>query len=282
MVKTSIPRILTWPFAAVLLVAGPLLFVHALASNNSIVLASTTSVENSGLLPRILPKFTERTGIVVRVVAQGTGQALDTARRGDATSCWSTIPRPERKFAATATGSRPVRSRGTILSSSDRRGCPAHVKGSHDAVAAFKSIEGLSLPSYRGATAAAPTHGTSPMEGGRCHAEQGPRRVLVPKRRRRHGPSVKCRFGDPGLPLSDRGTWLSFANEASLVIEVEGDPRLINRYEVIELNPQKHAEAKIAAAKILADWLASPEGQKAIESYQVGGQQLHPSADGPK
>jgi tungstate transport system substrate-binding protein len=161
---------------------------------------------------------------------------------------------------------------------------PAHVRGGHDSVAALKAIDKAKAPFVsRGDRS-----GTNAMElrlwraagiepdkdgAGSWYRDIGGGM----------GQALNAASAMGAYTLSDRGTWLSFANKGSLVVEIEGDPRLINRYDVIELNPQKHADAKLSAAKILADWLVSSEGQKAIGDYQVSGAPLfNPSAASPK
>ena len=284
MFGASPERAVRWVLAAALLAIGALPFAPVLAANDTIVLASTTSVENSGLLARILPRFTEKTGIVVRVVAQGTGQALDTARRGDADLVLVHDPEAEGKFVSDGDGVTPRQIAWNDFIIVGPADDPAHVRGGHDAVAALKVIEEAKAAFVSRGDGS----GTNAMEL-RLWKKAG----IAPSRDSSAswyrdigggmGQALNAASAMQAYTLSDRGTWLSFANKASLVIEVEGDPRLINRYDVIEMNPWKHADAKIAAAKILADWLASPEGQMAIGSYQVAGQQLfNPSAAHPK
>jgi tungstate transport system substrate-binding protein len=256
----------------------------ALADDASIVLASTTSVENSGLLARILPEFTSKTGVTVRVVAQGTGQALGTARRGDADLVLVHDPEAEKKFVDDGDGLQPRQIAWNDFILVGPAADPAHVKGGHDSVAALKAIAEAKAPFVsRGDRS-----GTNAMElrlwriagiapdkdgAGSWYRDIGGGM----------GQALNAAQAIDAYTLSDRGTWLSFAKKGSLVIEVENDPRLINRYDVIELNPQKHADAKLGAAKILADWLASPDGQKAIGDYQIDGQRLfNPSAATPR
>ncbi len=242
------------------------------AAEQSIVLASTTSVEASGLLANILPQFTAKTGISVHVVAQGTGKALDTARRG------------EQQFMDQGHGAtrRQIAWNDFIIvgPSAD----PAHVKGGSDSVAALKAI----------ATAQAPfvsrgdKSGTNAAEL-RLWKIAGPTPDALNKEKWYRdigggmGQALNAASAMDAYTLSDRGTWLSFNNKGSLTVAIEGDPRLLNRYDVIELNPQKHAGAKLTAAKTFADWLVSSEGQQAIGAYQVNGQRLfNPSAGSPK
>jgi tungstate transport system substrate-binding protein len=254
------------------------------AAEKAIVLASTTSVEASGLLAHILPQFTAKTGITVNVVAQGTGKAIDTARRGDADLLLVHDPEAEQHFMDEGHGAtrRQIAWNDFVIvgPSAD----PAHVRGGHDSVAALKAI----------ATAQAPfvsrgdKSGTNAAElrlwkaGGftpdTLNAEKWYRDIGGGM-----GQALNAASAMNAYTLSDRGTWLSFNNKASLVISIEGDSRLINRYDVIELNPQKHSSAKLDDARVFADWLVSSEGQQAIGAYQVNGEKLfNPSAASPK
>jgi tungstate transport system substrate-binding protein len=250
----------------------------------SIVLASTTSVEASGLLANILPKFTAKTGITVHVVAQGTGKALDTARRGDADLLLVHDPEAEQQFMDEGHGStrRQIAWNDFIIvgPSAD----PAHVRGSSDSAAALKAIAASHAPFVsRGDKS-----GTNAAELRLWKIAGQTTEALNKAKWYRDigggmGQALTAASAMDAYTLSDRGTWLSFNNKGSLVIAVEGDPRLINRYDVIELNPQKHAGVKLATAKVFADWLVSPEGQQAIGAYQVEGQKLfNPSTGSPK
>src|SRR5579872_5817097 len=250
----------------------------------AIVLASTTSVENSGLLANIVPHFTSTTGISVHVVAQGTGKALDTARRGDADLLLVHDPDAEHQFMDEGHGStrRQIAWNDFIIvgPSAD----PAHVKGSSDSVAAFKAIAMSQAPFVsRGDKS-----GTNAAELRLwILAGQNPDVLNKVKWYRDigggMGQALNAASAMDAYTLSDRGTWLSFTNKGSLDALVEGDSRLINRYDVIELDPQKHPDAKLGAAKVLADWLVSSEGQQAIGAYQVNGRKLfNPSASSPK
>ena len=266
------------------LVAVLAAFNASSADEQSIVLASTTSVEASGLLANILPQFTAKTGITVNVVAQGTGKAMDTARRGDADLLLVHDPEAEQQFMDEGHGStrRQIAWNDFIIvgPSAD----PAHVKGGSDSVAALKAI----------ATSQAPFVSRGDKSGTNAAelrlwkiAGQTPEALNKEKWYRDigggMGQALNAASAMDAYTLSDRGTWLSFNNKGSLAIAVEGDPRLINRYDVIELNPQKHGDAKLATAKVFADWLVSPEGQQAIGAYQVNGQKLfNPSAGSPK
>jgi tungstate transport system substrate-binding protein len=253
------------------------------AAEPSIVLASTTSVESSGLLANILPQFTAKTGIAVNVVAQGTGKALDTARRGDADLLLVHDPEAEQHFIDEGHGAtrRQIAWNDFIIvgPSAD----PAHIHGGHDSVAALKAIASArALFVSRGDKS-----GTNAAEL-RLWKIAGQTPDALKEKWYRDigggmGQALNAASAMDAYTLSDRGTWLSFNNKGSLVIAIEGDPRLVNRYDVIELNPQKHAGAKLGPAKVFADWLVSPEGQQAIGAYQMNGQKLfNPSAGSPK
>jgi tungstate transport system substrate-binding protein len=254
------------------------------AQEHSIVLASTTSVEASGLLANILPQFTAKTGITVNVVAQGTGKALDTARRGDADLLLVHDPDAEQDFMDEGHGStrRQIAWNDFVIvgPSAD----PANVKGGSDSVAALKAIAASQAPFVsRGDKS-----GTNAAELRLWTYAGYPPAQLVKESWYRDvgggmGQALNAASAMAAYTLSDRGTWLSFNNKGSLVIAIEGDPRLLNRYDVIELDAQKHAGAKLAAARVFADWLVSPEGQQAIGAYQVNGQKLfNPSARSAK
>lgn len=254
------------------------------SAERSIVLASTTSVESSGLLANILPKFTAKTGITVNVVAQGTGKALDTARRGDADLLLVHDPEAEQQFMDEGHGGarRQIAWNDFIVvgPSAD----PAHVRGGNDSVAALKAIASAQAPFVsRGDKS-----GTNAAELRLWKiAGQTPDALGKEKWYRDigggMGQALNAASAMNAYTLSDRGTWLSFNNKGSLVIAIEGDSRLVNRYDVIELNPQKHATAKLDDAKAFADWLVSGDGQQAIGAYQVNGEKLfNPSAASPK
>ncbi|HEY1260681.1 MAG TPA: substrate-binding domain-containing protein [Stellaceae bacterium] len=253
-------------------------------SLQTILLASTTSVENSGLLAHILPIFTKESGITVHVLAQGTGQALATAAHGDADLVLVHDPEAEKKFIAAGDGlaARQIAWNDFIIVGP--RSDPARIKGGHDAIAALKVIAAARAPFVsRGDKS-----GTDALEhrlwkvaaidpakagGGSWYRDIGGGM----------GAALNAAQAMGAYTLSDRGTWLSFGNKGDLAVLVEGDPRLLNRYDVILLDPKKHPEAKQTPARRFADWLLSPEGQDAIGAYRVKGEQLfHPSAATPR
>lgn len=253
-------------------------------AHQSILLASTTSVDNSGLLRQIIPIFTRETGITVKVLAQGTGQALATAAHGDADLVLVHDPEAEQKFVAAGDGidQRQIAWNDFIIVGPHAD--PAHIAGGHDAVAALKAIAADKSPFVsRGDKS-----GTDALEhrlwriaeidpakagGGAWHRDIGGGM----------GAALNAAAAMDAYTISDRGTWLSFGNKRDLVVLVEGDPRLLNRYDVILLDPKKHPEAKQQAARRFAQWLVSPDGQAAIGAYRVQGEQLfHPSASAPR
>jgi tungstate transport system substrate-binding protein len=253
-------------------------------SRQSIVLASTTSVENSGLLAKVLPLFTTKTGIEVRVIAQGTGQALATAARGDADLVLVHDPEAEDAFMTEGHGSdrRQIAWNDFIIVGP--RADPAHIARGHDAVAGLTSIAAARAPFVsRGDKS-----GTDALEK-RLWRKAGIDPVVAGGSAWYRdigggmGAALNAASAMAAYTLSDRGTWLSFNNKGPLVVVIEGDPALLNRYDVILLDPVKHPEAKHAAARRLADWLSSAEGQAAIGEYKIADEQLfHPSASSPK
>jgi len=264
--------------------AGLLVSWPALAhAQQTITLASTTSVEDSGLLKALLPKFTAATNIEVHVVAQGTGQALDTARRGDADLVLVHDPDAEQVFVSQGFGVTRQQIAWNDFVIVGPKSDPARILGGHDAVAALKAIAAAQSPFVsRGdrsgtnalelrlwkAAAIAP-----PQVAGGWYRDIGGGM----------GAALNAAAAMDAYTVSDRGTWLSFQNKRDLVVEIEGDPRLINRYDVIELDPKRHTAGSTGAAHELAQWLLSPAGQDAIGAYQLQGAQLfHPSAAAPK
>ena len=272
---------------AVLVLFGPMLWRDAAAAESAprqaIVLASTTSVENSGLLAKILPLFTKETGIEVRVIAQGTGQALATAARGDADLVLVHDPEAEDHFSAEGHCSERRQLAWNDFIIVGPKTDPAHVAGGHDAVAALTAIAAARAPFVsRGDKS-----GTDALEkrlwrkaaldpvasGGAWYRDIGGGM----------GAALNAASAMAAYTLSDRGTWLSFNNKGPLVVVVEGDPALLNRYDVMLLDPVKHPDVKHAAARQLAEWLTSPEGQAVIGAYTISGEPLfHPSAAAPK
>ena len=259
-----------------------LLGAAAHAADKSIVVASTTSTQDSGLFGHILPLFKAKTGIDVKVVAQGTGQALDTARRGDADVVFVHARSAEEKFLAEGWGVKrfPVMYNDFVLIGPARD--PAGIKGTHDIVAALRTLEAKALPFVsRGDRS-----GTHIAElklwqtaGIDIAADKGPWYKEIGQGM---GAALNTAAAIDAYVLSDRGTWLAFKNKRDLVIAVEGDQRLFNQYGVMLVNPAKHPTVKVALGQQFVDWLISPEGQRAIAAYKINGQQLFfPNAGDP-
>jgi tungstate transport system substrate-binding protein len=256
-----------------------LLATPADAEPDFITLASTTSTENSGLLGDLIPQFRARSGIDVRVVAVGTGRALQIAKRGDADVLLVHDRKSEDRFVAEGWGleRRDVMYNDFILVGPAAD--PAGVRGGKDVPRALESIAAHSLPFVsRGDDSG--THkaelrlwkaaGLDPTEqSGSWYLETGSGM----------GASLNTAAGMGAYTLADRGTWLSFRNRQGLVLAVEGDPRLANPYGVILVNPARHPHVKEIAARAFVDWLVSAEGQAAIAAFRVAGEPLfRPSA----
>lgn len=254
----------------------------AFGQDRSIIVASTTSTEDSGLFGYILPLFKAKTGIDVKVVAQGTGQALDTGRRGDADAVFVHAKAAEEKFLAEGFGVKryPVMYNDFILVGP--RSDPAGIKGSRDIVAALNALKEKRAPFIsRGDRSG--THiaelGLWKLAGIDIIAERGPWYKEIGQGM---GAALNSAAASDAYVLSDRGTWLSFRNKRDLVVVVEGDKRLFNQYGVMLVNPQKHPSVKKELGQQFIDWLISPEGQAAIAAYKINGEQLfYPNANDP-
>lgn len=265
---------------AAALAAG--LCAPALAQDKSIVVASTTSTQDSGLFEYLLPIFQKATGITVKVIAQGTGQALDTGRRGDADVVFVHAKPAEEKFLAEgwSTKRNPVMYNDFILVGP--KSDPAGVKGTKDIVAALKAIAANQAPFVsRGDRS-----GTNQAElalwkdaGIDIATAKGPWYRDIGQGM---GAALNTAGAMGAYTISDRGTWIHFKNKGDLVISVEGDKRLFNQYGVMLVNPAKHPNVKAKLGQTFIDWLVSPTGQKAIAGYKIDGQQLFfPDANVP-
>jgi tungstate transport system substrate-binding protein len=254
----------------------------ARAQDKSIVVASTTSTQDSGLFGHILPLFKAKTGIDVKVVAQGTGQALDTGRRGDADVLFVHAKAQEEKFVADGFGVKryPVMYNDFVLIGP--KSDPAGIKGMTDVAEALKAIKSKGAPFIsRGDRS-----GTHIAEldlwkaaGIDIGKEKGPWYKEIGQGM---GAALNTASAANAYVLADRGTWLSFKNRGDLDILVAGDKRLFNQYGVMLVNPEKHAHVKKAFSQAFIDWLVSPEGQKAIADYKINGQELFfPNANVP-
>lgn len=246
----------------------------ALAQGKFIVVASTTSTEQSGLFGHILPIFTEKTGIEVRVVAQGTGQALKTGEKGDADVVFVHDPVAEKKFVDAGFGvdHRLVMYNDFVIVGP--KNDPAKVKGARDVVGAYRKIAAAKAPfASRGDSS-----GTHAAEL-RIWKEAGIDVKTAGEGWYREtgsgmGPTLNTASAMNAYAFTDRGTWLNFKNRGDLLIAVEGDVKLFNQYGVMLVNPARHAHVKVAEGKAFIDWLTSKEGQDAIAAYKIGGEQL--------
>jgi tungstate transport system substrate-binding protein len=252
---------------------------NAFAQEKSIVVASTTSTQDSGLFGHILPMFKAKTGIDVKVVAQGTGQALDTARRGDADVVFVHAKPAEEKFLAEGFGVKryPVMYNDFILIGP--KGDPAGIKGSKDIVAALGAIKAKGAD-FMSRGDKSGTHQAElnlwKVAGIDIAKDKGPWYKEIGQGM---GAALNTASASNAYVLADRGTWLSFKNRGDLVIAVEGDKRLFNQYGVMLVNPEKHPSVKKDLGQQLIDWLVSAEGQKAIADYKINGEQLfYPNA----
>ena len=241
------------------------------ASAQSIVVASTTSTEQSGLFPYLLPEFKKATGIDVKVVALGTGQALDMARRGDADVVFVHDQAAEEKFVTEGFGVKrqpvmyndfvligpkadPVGTKGKDIVEALKKVSAANGKfisrgdksGTHAAELRFWGLAGL----------------TDKMGSGYQSCGCG------------MGPALNIASSGGAYVLADRGTWLNFKNRGDLVVLVEGDNKLFNQYGVMLVNPAKHPQVKVTEGQKFVDWIVSAPGQAAIAGYKIGGEQL--------
>ena len=248
-----------------------------LAQERFITMASTTSTEQSGLFPHLLPAFKKASGIDVRVVAVGTGQALDIGRRGDADVLFVHDQAAEEKFVAEGFGvkrspvmyndflivgpqSDPAGARGKdvvaalqkIAASKSSFVSRGDRSGTHSAELRYWKAAGIEAPDAKDAA--------RPFDYKACGCGMGP--------------ALNIAAQSDAYVLADRGTWLSFKNRGNLAILVEGDRRLFNQYGVIVVNPAKHPHVKVQLAQAFADWVVSPAGQRTIAAYKVGGDQL--------
>jgi tungstate transport system substrate-binding protein len=253
-----------------------------MAQDKSIVFASTTSTQDSGLFGYLLPLFKQKTGIDVKVVAQGTGQALDTARRGDADVVFVHARSAEEKFLSEGFGVKryPVMYNDFVLIGP--KSDPAGIKGGKDIVAALKTIKTKAAPFIsRGDRSG--THIAElklwKVAGIDIEADKGAWYKSIGQGM---GAALNTASGLNAYVLSDRGTWLSFKNRGDLTIVVEGDKRLFNQYGVMLVNPAKCPHVKKDLGQAFIDYLISPQGQKDIAGYKVDGQELFfPNANDP-
>jgi tungstate transport system substrate-binding protein len=251
------------------------LMIHCAAlAQGSIIVASTTSTEQSGLFGFLLPRFTAKAGIQVKVVAVGTGQALDIGRRGDADVVLVHDRPAEEKFMAEGFGVRRFDVMYNDFVVIGPLADPAHIAGGKNVIEAFRKIAAAKAPFI--------------SRGDRSGTNEAELRywmdasIAISAARDRWyreigqgmGPALNIAASTDAYLLADRGTWLSFRNRGTLAILVEGDRRLFNQYGVMLVNPAKHPNVKVADGQAFVDWLISADGQSAIAQYKIGGQQL--------
>ena len=263
--------------------ATAILTTPVCAQDKSIVVSSTTSTQDSGLFGYILPLFKEKTGIDVKVIAQGTGQALDTGRRGDSDVVFVHAKSAEEKFLAEGEGVKrhPVMYNDFVLIGP--KSDPAGIKGTKDVAQALKTIKDKQADFIsrgdRSGTHIAELALWNKDAGIDIDKEKGPWYKSIGQGM---GAALNTAGASNGYVLSDRGTWLSFKNKGDLQILVEGDKRLFNQYGVMLVSPAKHPNVKKELGQAFIDWLISPEGQKAIANYKINGEQLfYPNASDP-
>ena len=244
------------------------------ADDDFIIVQSTTSTQNSGLFDHILPKFIEKTGIEVRMVAVGTGQALKNARNGDADVVLVHSKPDEEKFVTEGWGVKRHDVMYNDFVIVGPKADPAGIVGLKDADQALEKIaEAKASFASRGDNSGthkaelrlwAKTDVDPGESSGDWYLETGSGM----------GATLNTAVGKHAYTLTDRGTWLSFANKDDFEVLVEGDPKLFNQYGVILVNPEKHPRVKAEKGQAFVDWLTSSEGQRAIASYKIDGQQL--------
>lgn len=253
-------------------VALAIVLAHGAASAQAtITMASTTSTEQSGLFGYMLPEFKKASGIDIKVVALGTGQALDMARRGDADVLFVHDQVAEEKFVADGWGVRryPVMYNDFILVGP--KADPAGTQGKDIVEALKKLANGSAAFISRGDKSG--THAAElrywKLAGAEAAKGSGYKECGCGM-----GPALNIAASSGAYVLADRGTWLNFKNRADMVVLVEGDTRLFNQYGVMVVNPARHPQVKVQDAQKFVDWVVSPGGQASIAGYKIGGEQL--------
>ena len=268
-------RLFFLSFRGLALVLSAQLATFSIAQSNSFVMASTTSTEQSGLFTALLPEFKKATGIDAKVVAVGTGQAIDMGRRGDADVLFVHDQAAEEKavaegfaikrfpvmyndFVLVGPAADPAKTKGKDIAEALKKLNASNANfisrgdksGTHAAELRYWKAAGVDTPSDK------PVFGNYKACG--CGM----------------GPALNMAASSGGYVLTDRGTWLSFKNRADLTILVEGDTRLFNQYGVMAVSPAKHPQIKVIEAQKFVDWVTSPAGQGVIAGYKIGGEQL--------
>ena len=246
----------------------------AAAQDKSIVVASTTSTQDSGLFGFILPKFKAKTGIDVKVIAQGTGQALDTGKRGDADVVFVHAKAQEEKFIADGFG---VKRFGVMYNDFvliGPKSDPAKIKGGKDVLVGLKAISEKGSPFVSRGDKSGTHSAELALWKGASMDPASTKPAWYREIGQGMGAALNTAGAMGGYVLSDRGTWISFKNKGDLEIVVEGDRRLFNQYGIILVNPDRHPKVKKAEGQAFIDWVVSVEGQEAIRAYQIEGKQL--------
>jgi tungstate transport system substrate-binding protein len=270
-------------FAAAAFSALALTAPAALAQEDkSIVVASTTSTQDSGLFEYLLPLVKQKTGITVKVVSQGTGQALDTGRRGDADVVFVHAKSAEEKFMAEGEGVKrfPVMYNDFVLIGP--KSDPAGIKGGKNVAKAFTTIKDKRANFIsRGDKSGTHVAELALWKASGIDIEKD-KGAWYKSIGQGMGAALNTAGAGNGYVLSDRGTWIHFKNKGDLAVLVEGDKRMFNQYGVMLVNPEKHPNVKKALGQQFIDYLISPEGQKDIANYMINGEQLfYPNAEDP-
>lgn len=248
---------------------------HAITQEKSIVVASTVSTQDSGLFDYLLPIFAQKTGVIVKVAAQGTGQALDAARRGDADVVFVNAKLAELKFLADGEGVKryPVMYNDLVLIGP--KSDPARIQGMKDVAKAFQTIK----DTQSSFISRGDRSGVHMAELALWNKNVG---IDIEKDRGSWYQSISqgaaaalnTAAARNAYVLSDRGSWMFFKNKSDLIIAVEGDRRLFNQYSVMLVNPAKHPNVKKELGQAFIDWLVSPDGQNAIANYKINGDSI--------
>ena len=268
---------------------GALLFAapQSYAQDKSIVVASTTSTQDSGLFEYLLPLYKQKTGVTVKVVSQGTGQALDTGRRGDADVVFVHAKSAEEKFLAEGQGVKrfPVMYNDFVLIGP--KSDPAGIKGMKDVAKAMQTIKDKQAPFIsRGDKSGTHIAELALWKASGVDIEKDLNAKILGPWYKSIGQGMGAALNTAGAGsayvLSDRGTWIHYKNKGDLVILVEGDKRMFNQYGVMLVNPEKHPNVKKELGQQFINYLVSPQGQKDIANYKIDGQQLFfPNANAP-
>ena len=242
-------------------------------AQKSIVVSSTTSTEQSGLFGYILPAFEKKTGIQVKVVAVGTGQALDIGRRGDADVVFVHDKVAEEKFVSEGFATKRIEVMYNDFVLIGPKADPAKINGSKDIQQALQKIAN-SQSTFISRGDKSGTHAAELRYWKGANIDVSSALPWYKETGSGMGPALNTASGMNGYILSDRATWLTFKNRGDLIILVQGDPKLFNQYGVMLVNPEKFSHVKKAEGQSFIDWLVSKEGQNTIADYKVGGEQL--------